>query len=50
MALAHRRVGYHSTVYFLTDPRPEAEKEEGEEETKHRSVFRAAQYPSPQGR
>src|SRR5688500_6459853 len=34
MALAHRRVGYHSTVYFLTDPRPEAEKEEGEAEKK----------------
>uniref|UniRef100_UPI003B3A5598 DNA-directed RNA polymerase subunit beta' n=1 Tax=Longimicrobium sp. TaxID=2029185 RepID=UPI003B3A5598 len=34
MALAHRRVGYHSTVYFLTDPRPEAEKEEGEAEQK----------------
>jgi DNA-directed RNA polymerase subunit beta' len=34
MALAHRRVGYHSTVYFLTDPRPEAEKDEGEAEKK----------------
>ncbi|HEY7770776.1 DNA-directed RNA polymerase subunit beta', partial [Longimicrobium sp.] len=30
MALAHRRVGYHSTVYFFTDPRPESEKEPGE--------------------
>ncbi|HEX8391819.1 MAG TPA: DNA-directed RNA polymerase subunit beta' [Longimicrobium sp.] len=30
MALEHRRVGYHSAVFFFTDPRPEADKEPGE--------------------
>jgi DNA-directed RNA polymerase subunit beta' len=34
MALAHRRVGYHTSVYFLVDPRPEDEREEGERERK----------------
>jgi DNA-directed RNA polymerase subunit beta' len=34
MALAHGRVGYHSTVYYLTDPRRADEKDEGEAETK----------------
>jgi DNA-directed RNA polymerase subunit beta' len=30
MALAHRVVGYHSPIWYFTDPRPEAELEEGE--------------------
>ncbi|HSU14007.1 DNA-directed RNA polymerase subunit beta' [Longimicrobium sp.] len=31
MALAHKAVGYHSPIYYFTDPRPENELEEGEE-------------------
>jgi DNA-directed RNA polymerase subunit beta' len=34
MALAHRRVGYHSSVYYLADPRPVDERAEGEAEKK----------------
>src|SRR5215218_7557539 len=30
MALAHKAVGYHSPIYYFTDPRPEGELEEGE--------------------
>ncbi|HEX8696646.1 MAG TPA: DNA-directed RNA polymerase subunit beta' [Longimicrobium sp.] len=30
LALAHRVLGYHSPIYFWTDPRPAAELEEGE--------------------
>src|SRR5687767_9757537 len=34
MALAHRRVDYHSSVWYLVDPRPAEEKDEGESEKK----------------
>src|SRR3954451_7902811 len=30
MALAHKVVGYHSPIWYFTDPRPEGELEEGE--------------------
>ncbi|HEX5727406.1 MAG TPA: DNA-directed RNA polymerase subunit beta', partial [Longimicrobiaceae bacterium] len=30
MALAHRVVGFHSPIYYLTDPRADADLEEGE--------------------